>query len=574
MESAKPPSSPATKVLILISLVQGLALLLLHESMEFQFWPHQQPQWLFALYAVAVAVPVMLLLGLSEKGKVICRWTSIYAAAVLGVGYYVGSQALPVEHIRAETLLFPFIATLSVATFKALMYVQHFAGGGPFSYSQLFVLSWRNFLTLGLSLLFTLCAWGLLMLWAGLFKAIKIHFFHDLFTERWFFYPVLALAHGFGVVIFRAQSGVIDTITRIQQALMKFLLILLSLVSVLFLLALPFTGLQPLWETGGSNLILWMQALMLFFINAVYQDDPKTQPYHRWIHRFIYFAVALLPIYSAISFYGLSLRVDQYGWSVARCWAFLLWFLFAGFSVSYLWGILRLKDRWLEQLSWVNVRMGLVVLCLMLMVNSPILDFRKIATNSQLERLENALVSLNDFDYRYFKYQLAAPGYQALQSIKHAQRDEHPEIALRIESLYVETLSIGTSINRLDFVRSVVGDEVGVPESLIDRIYEDLSSNRWRMQEIQKYQLIKVDLNADDVTEYVLVETQSSHVSLTLYYQVSAQWQSRSLSRSGHQADFRRERSELLEALRKSDYEAIDSPWKSLKVGNQIFQVE
>src|SRR5690606_41751209 len=158
------------------------------------------------------------------------------------------------------------------------------------------------------TIIFSFSVWGVLMLSADLIKLIRIDFFHDLFTERWFYYPVLALAHGFGIIIFRNQSKVIDTITRIQQALMKFLLVILVLVSLLFLAALPFTGLAPLWETGqGSMLILWLQALMLFFLNAVYQDDADARPYPLLVHRFIYIGVALLPVYSVIAFYGLGL---------------------------------------------------------------------------------------------------------------------------------------------------------------------------------------------------------------------------------------------------------------------------
>ncbi len=128
---------------------------------------------------------------------------------------------------------------------------------------------------------------------------------------------------------FRKLTHIIDTITRLQQALIKFLLVLLSLVSLLFLGALPFTGLEPLWESGGSSLILWMQALILFFVNAVYQDEPDNWPYSVWLHRFIYISIAILPVYSLISFYGLSLRIDQYGWSLSRFWAYLIWFLLA-----------------------------------------------------------------------------------------------------------------------------------------------------------------------------------------------------------------------------------------------------
>ena len=569
-------NSPAipSNMLILIALVQGFVLLLLHQSIEFEFWPHNQPQWLFSFYAVAFAVPVMLLLGLSDRVKSVYKWTAIYGVMLFGLGYYIGLQASPMAHIDYWTLLSLFIATLTVATFKSLMYIQHFAAGGPLTYSRLFLLSWRNFLTLGLSLLFTASTWGVLMLWAALFNAIEINFFHDLFTERWFYYPVLALANGFGVIIFRYQASVIDTITRIQQALMKFLLVILALVSVIFLCTLLATGLSPLWESGGSLLILWMQALMLFFINAVYQDDPEAQPYHLWVHRLIYIGVALLPIYSAISFYGLSLRVEQYGWSVSRCWAFLLWAVFAAFSVGYLWGILRLKDHWLRMLSWINVRMGLVVLALMLVVNSPLLDFRKIAVNSQIERLEQGVVSLDDFDYRYLRRQLAAPGYQALKTLQAKHKETRPDIALRIDQLYTsgEHPTVTTKEN---FIRAVDGITENTPEALVNSLYEKLTDNRYYIKQFHSYRLHETDLNNDGNSEYVFFAFRQSGVQLTMYYQSAGQWQSRSLrSLGGKCIHGKEELAQLMEALENSEVEATTPKWQHFKVGEFVFQVE
>jgi hypothetical protein len=399
-----------TKLLVLISLVQGFSLLVLHQSIELKFWPHQSPQWLFAFYSIAFIWPTTLLLSLSKgNGLTVIKFTLPFAITGGLLGYYVGYQATPIAYIRYDSLLFAFVTTMAIATFKALMYSQQYASGGRIYYSALFKWSWRNFLTLSLSLLFAGSFWLILILWAALFDAINIEFFNDLFKKPWFYYPAIALANGFGIIIFRNLTHIIDTITRLQQALMKFLLVILVLVSLLFIGALPFTGLEPLWKSGGSSLILWMQALMLFFLNAVYQDDPDARPYHLVLHRFIYIGIAILPIYSIISFYGLSLRVDQYGWTLARCWAFLIWFLLALFPIGYCWGIAKLRDEWLQQLSKVNVVIGLIVLALMLMVNSPLLDFRKIVVNNQLQRLETGLTQIEDFDINYFRKSLAKP---------------------------------------------------------------------------------------------------------------------------------------------------------------------
>jgi len=514
----------------------------------------------------------MLLLGLSNGSeRSVYRWTLCFSVAVFFVGYYIGSQAIPIAHVNYSGLLVAFILTLLVATFKGLMYVQHLATGEPLSYSMLFRLSWRNFLTLALSLLFALCCWGVLMLWAGLFKAIDIDFFYDLFTEPWFYYPTLALANGFGVIIFRQQSDVIDTITRIQQALMKFLLVFLVFVSILFLVTLPFTGLSPLWESGGSMLILCMQAIMLFFINAVYQDDPESNPYPIMLHRFIYLGVALLPIYSVISAYGLSLRVDQYGWSLSRCWAFLLWALFALFSLGYLWGIVKLKDHWLRQLSWVNVRMGFLVLVLMFVVNSPLLDFRKISVSSQLSRLDSGKISLSDLDYQYFRRDLVKPGYLALENLKKNVSETHPEIVVRINSLYAKVEFDGIGSSEELFLSAINTMGLEIPSGLGNAIYGLMSNSPWRISQNIGYYLFSVDLNSDSKLEYVLAEESNNLNQLTMFYMKNGEWESRSLNMISVDRDL----SEVvINAVKNKEYLTREAKWNDIEIGGVLFRVK
>lgn len=559
------------KIMILIALVQGLLLLLLHQSIELKFWPYQDPQWLFCFYSIATVTPTMLLLSLINGiERKIYLYTLPFSLLVLLVGYYIGSQLVPLSHIRYSQLLFVFVVTLIVATFKGLMYVQIIALGEPLSYSRLFRLSWVNFLTLALSLFFSLCVWGVFMLWAGLFKAIKINFFYDLFTNRWFFYPALALANGFGVIIFRQQSSIIDTIRGILQALSKFLLIILVFVSLLFLVALPFTGLEPLWQTGGSMLIICMQALILFLLNSVYQDDPEFIPYPLILHRFIYLSIAILPVYSAICFYGLSLRVDQYGWTLLRCWAFLLSVVFSLFALGYLWGIVKYRDHWLTQLSWVNVRLGLIVLALMFIVNTPVMDFRKISLNSQLARLDSGEVSLEDFDYAYLRNHLATPGYRALQEIKERVSLSHPEIVIRIESLYANDRVGGPSSEEL-ILSAINQIDMEMPEGLGGAIYKELANNRWRLSQNRGYFLLPLDLNEDNGLEYILVEERKDWHGLTLFYLEGSQWKNATISSIDGIDE--KAGAMVLEAIKENKVSTRETKWKDIDIGGVHFEV-
>src|SRR5690606_35326088 len=96
---------------------------------------------------------------------------------------------------------------------------------------------------------------------------------------------------------FRELTHVIDSVTRLLQGLIKLLLPLVLTVALIFLAALPFTGLDALWGTGnGTSLIIGLTAIILFFTNAVYQDGRGAAPYPNTVHRLVYLGLALLPL--------------------------------------------------------------------------------------------------------------------------------------------------------------------------------------------------------------------------------------------------------------------------------------
>lgn len=559
------------KLLILISFLQSLALLLLHQSVEFGFWPNQSPQWLVSLYSIALAVPVMLLLSLKKDRRHIVRVMRLVAPIALVfalAGYYTGFQANPVDIIRIGQLYSTYAVSMTVLLFMVLIYLQHYAYGGTLSYELLFSRSWRNFLTLGLSLLFATLTWAVLMLWAALFKAIKVDFFYDLFTECWFYYPTIGLAHGLGIVIFRSQSAVIDTITRLLRALIRYLLILLVFIAVIFLCALPFTGLQALWDSGGSLLILWMQALLLFFVNAVYQGDRDNKHYHPWLHRFIWLGVALLPAYSIISFYGLSLRFEQYGWSLARGWAFLIWAIISCFSVGYLFAIFKLRDGWLAKLGRINVVVGWILMALLLAVNSPLLDFRKLTVSNQMTRLDEKEATEKSFDVNYFRYQLARPGYLALLRIKEDLTDKYPNLVLRIEGLGMFERNEDSSKLLEMFSKRIEGRKLA-PDSLIQFLFNRLEQEHWLNQNAVGYYLAPLDLNGDGKDEFIYFTETADSVDARLCFQEENQWKMTYLT-----SKMKSKNLTLLDAIKAGDLVPVQPKWNDVLINGQRFTVE
>lgn len=518
------PTSLPQKRMLLIAAAQGIALLCLKSAFESGYWPSESPLWSFPLWTLALAVPVLLLLSI-ERTTVpkLLRYVGLFALVLTLAAVYIGAQARPYGEFPVSTFAYVFAISIALACFKALMYLQQRAADVPLSYQVLFTYSWRNALTLALALLLTGVFWLILQLWGALFSTIGIEFFERLFDMDWFVIPILAIAHGVGIIIFRNLTQVIDSITRLLQGLIKLLLPLVVSIAVIFVVSLPFVGLDALWETGrGTSLLLWLFAISLFFVNAVYQDGRGDKPYPAFLHRALYAGLCVTPILSALSFYGLLLRVDQYGLTVARCWAFVVWLVLTLFAAGYVIGILRRRDRWTEDLARVNTVMGLVVLALMLLANSPLLDFRKLAIASQLARLESGATEPRDFDFWYARTALARPGYLALEKLQDRYADE-PEILELIRNPQRPFL-VRTAVDQDDFWAGVRyrPEPFEVPETVKRQIGAQAATGE-NLQSV----LIRVDVDEDGSSEYVLAHLYNGNVSSGwLYYRDGGGWKS------------------------------------------------
>ena len=562
----KAPALPKIPMLA-IAFAQGICLYLLYRAFDNNTWPSESPLWFYPLLTLAVAVPVLLLLSMERDNTAsVFRQVGIFGGVLTLLAIYIGWQAEPFREFPVFSLSFAFTVSIALACFKALMYLQQRANRVPLSYAVLFTYSWRNFLVAALSALFVLIFWLILMLWGQLFKVIEIDFFYELFTEEWFAIPVLSVAFGVGVIMFRALTRVIDTITSLLHWLIKLLLPLIVLVAVIFLASLPFVGLDALWSTGsGTALLLWLLAIMLFFTNAVYQDGREAAPYPQIIHRVIFLGLCAMPVLSALSFYGLSLRVGQYGWSVERCWAFVVWLVLSLFAVGYVVGIIRRRDQWTNDLARVNTAMGLVVLAIMLLANSPLLDFRKIALASQLRMVESGEKEWHAFDFWYTKHHLARPGYLAMEQLRQDIGDSDPELLGLIENPVYRGLAAATQSSAAMWETMRFRPEpFDVPADLKPLVEQTSVSVR-----NADLVMIRADLDDDGQDEYVLVSLYDYGVGQTqFYYLTDSGWQSGHLQHIGNQQG----RDTTQELIETGEITVVDPRFKDIDIGGIVLR--
>ncbi len=503
--------------MILISLVQGLFLLLLWRAINDEFWPYATPMAKFPLWTIALTLPTFLLFALQAHGV---KRLAAKVAGIVGVfailAVYVGWLASPHGAFMVESLIGTSVATLVVASFCALLLLQASArvtrgeaqgrrwlrvlNALTEDYEALFAAAWRNVLV---GLLSAIVAGGvalLLTLWGALFRVVGIDFFAELFAKDWFLFPVLSVAFGLGVYIFRSLDSVLGSIVALVEGLMRLLLPLGLAVVVVFLATLPFTGLAPLWETGnGTALLLWLNALALVFVNGVYQTGT-TDPYPRFVHLALTPGVALLPIISLLGMYGLYLRVAQYGWSVERCWAALVATVLLLVSLGYSGGVLWRRVDWPQTLKQTNVAFLLGLLALMLLVNSPLLDFRRIATESQFGRLAAGELTADDVDFEYVAEHLARPGHRAMQALASSVETDDPALAARMRAYWSRGDAEGEGFWAAVTVRP---EGVAVPTALAPMIEQSARELSIRAHHAV---LVRVQLSEGDHPEYLLLD--------------------------------------------------------------------
>jgi len=563
----------SSRLLVMISTLQGGLLLGLSRLQEHKVWSDGLDVYSLPLWAAALVFPLMLLLAL-EKDNVrsLLKYIGGFTLLVMLLAAYLGGQLPPGEGYQSRTLIWVFVLAMVVATFKAIMYIQQRASSLPFTYSVFFSLSWRNFLVTFFAWLFMAAVSLLLWLWRSLFSAIGIEFFDYLFQRDWFMFPLFGFSFGLGVVIFRELSSVIDSITRLLQGLLRLLLPVLTLLSLSFLTSLLFVGLDVLWSTNvGTALMLWLLASMLFFLNAVYQDGRGDTSYSSGMHWFISAGLMTLPVLSALALYGLSLRIGQHGFSVARLYGLTVWLTLSAFAVSYLWALMTKREHWTALLGPINIRIGLGLLATVLLISSPIIDFRKITLASQLARLESGKTKIEDLDVRYFRQKLGAPGYNAYEDLVERFDATHPEL---VADWKLDLHQLGIHMKAQDLDRWLVKHppSLELPKEIKTFLESSSMPNLSLNGQDLKVMVFQQDLNDDAIADFVvLIHDGRRGLNSALYFQLqNGHWYRGTLVEAEHTADYSR----LMLKIQQGEVRLVRPTHSDIEIGGVRFRVQ
>ncbi len=566
--------------ILILGLIQGLLMLSAYVVATREILKAPEDLiWLVPWWTVAIAVPTALQLALTDTRD---RRVWLFGLGLAGVLALTAAYAAYASAVGDGPS--PYVFTTFIGWYVLLPFVQASLKTGRLrpDYPTLFEFAWNNGITLLIASIFTGIFWALLALWAGLFGVIGIKFFSKLFYSPYFAYPVTATVFAFALYLGRNHVSAVVTVRRVILAVFKGLLPLLAVITLLFLAALPFMGLKPLWATGKATaLMLTLQILSLFFLNAVFQNGQGEPPYPAWLRALVRAAIVLLPIYTLLCAYALHLRIDQHGWSTDRFWAVLLTAIIGLYTLGYAAAALRRSTVWMAGMAPVNVAIAAVVVMLSVAVNSPLLDAQRISASSQVARLLNGKVAAADFDYRYLRFDLGRAGKTALARLKEiSDHAEATTIRASAEKALNQKTRYGAEVDDIETTAQAAKRFAVYPrgERLSDSFLEYTKSKRadWRIKQCfevgHRCLALVADMNGDQRKDYVIFRGGLYYERfMVVYTQIDKDW--RIVGNLHGRTPMQLPPLDELESLlAKADYTVADNPWRNLKLGKHTQQ--
>jgi hypothetical protein len=578
------PEDMRTRVtLAAVGLVQGFVYYL-----SYEFWPDGVGQRAVVAAVLFFVSGFALILQLSWTGKDVKRQLVVTTVAplVFALGAFWVWLQIPIGEVpyRSDEIRAPsWIAGAVAALFLITPFIQIFlrTGRRVYPYEELFSGFWNNLFTVAIGGMVIGAFWAVILLWSELFKLIDVTFFEDVFTGAAFVCLSLATVFGYALALGREWEKLAATSRNVLLSVLKALMPLLAIIALLFLVSLPFTGLQPLWDTRhASATLLALIGVTILFFNGAYQDGLGDPPYSPSIRRLLEAALVAIPVLAAITFYALYLRIDQYGLTLGRFYGVL--FAAAGMlcGLGYAVAVFRKSRAWMDAVPKVNMRMAWMVVVCAVLSHTPLLDPMRWSARNQFRRISAGDVDAAEFDFGYLRFELGHIGFEMLERIEGLT--DHPQaniIAERINTTreaesyadvrpQPETLLDATDIFSLDTTTAP-------PDSLVQYVVTHLTQFQADACEANgDCTLFPVNLDNDEALEFVLLLSGDQNYSMLAFDQgTEGKWM-----QAGQLWRYNRgvrlpPRTTLLEALRQNGASTEEAVYRDLVIGELRLRV-
>ena len=563
-----------------MGVLQGLALWVLYEAVQFEVWPATSPRVFGAAAYAAVVAPLAWYLAHdafpSQRARVL--FAIAMGAAFAGLGAHAGatvrSGALvswPPSYVLAAVVLgFVAVSLCGAWDFR----------WRRFDYPRLFELTSRNAVLAVVAAGLTGALWIVLLAGAWLMSSIGIKGLLELYRNPDFWIPVTAAVLGLSFALALARAQMLGVTRQLGLSLAGWFLPLALLFALAWIAALPFTGVQPLFDTRNAAFyLLWFATLAIVFLNAAFQGGQRTAAYPGWLAMSIQWAWLTMPVLAVLAGWALWQRIVQHGWSEDRIWAALVWLLVAVVVTGYAASAFR-RRRWMSALPRTNIAAALVLVVAVVALISPVADVQRLTVSSQLARLRGGAVEPGAFDWNLLARGTGSYGLKALAKIAaSAAEDERSKVLAKhaSDALRLATVPGARPLQDPGRALKTLRENIAVRPagiSVDDRLFQWLaradadSEERNCIATPESCALWLVDMNDDGQPEALLLWERRGSVQAMLYAQGPQGWR-REASLHGPSLPL----AVWLGRIDSGQTSPVPRKWPDLTVGSERFTV-
>jgi len=356
-------------------------------------------------------------------------------AAIIAVPTWTLSQLATAAdgNLGEFPVFFWFVLSAPLATYLMLTLAKALLETGlPPKYSSVFFHGLTLPLVAGGAKIFAGLSLVLLFAWAALLKQMDVNFFSELFDEPWFILPFLGAIGGLSIAMIRGQQAVLGALRFVLLLFSRIAMLIMAICSALFLIVLIWKGPGAILNAGfffgrPAAVILFLAFSGMLIFNGVYQNGDGEPP-AAWLRLSTMVAIALFPVYTGLSAYGLWARIAEYGLTPARIGGAVMTLLAFGYSIVLVAGLITELNwrgrKWMPLVAPANTLMALVWIFILIAISSPAFNMWALSAKSQERLLLSGKVDAAKFDYGYLKFELGDYGDAALGRLKGAA---HPQ---------------------------------------------------------------------------------------------------------------------------------------------------
>ena len=576
------------RFILIVALVQGLALLLMHNWVIGIADLGRSYQLILPLYAVIVALPLSLMMLANQPRQLVVKLTLGFSIIAACCAAYIGhvSYSKGLGDYAYYGMCWILGGCIFVAWFITLAFFEHYCQYQHWfsRYEALFSFAWRNAVKVIVAGIFVGLFWGALGILGELFKVLGIAFFSELFSNRHFVYPATTLAFGLGLSLYAAKEEVLSEFKSAILQVIGWLLPLVSFILLAFIITLPLKGLSTLWDTGyATSLMLSLLGLAVFLLNTAFQDGRQIH-YPVWLLKLSNAGLLTMPLYALLCMYAVYLRVHQYGWTQDRVWAASFVVMMAIYSFGYAFAAiksLKVTQGWMHLTKTINIFAAFVLVAMLVLINSPLLNPTRIAVHSQLARLLEGKVKASQFDFQYLRFKGGTYGNDALQAMLLDKGN--PELkAYALAALDEANLNYySPPEKKINSVADLEAQFTIYPQgqSLESSFYEVLLADKKAgtlfldclsvvSQQSSGCRALVIDLNADNVPEVVVFNPYGNRV----YAKEGSAWRYTADMKISNYGEAKSK--DELALLESGDYKAIKPKWNQFQFGKDTFSIE